>query len=152
MDNKDEKINFLVEENRKYKVMAESNQFNNNLLAKLKILQLENIKLQEQNKDPLFYLNKIKLLQEQVENLQSKKEEAELLKNEVIKLKIEIKNMQPGGKADPRQVPRQTIISSEARSAEAESSRRYKKKVDEMKFFLKKRKIYGEYNAWKKRL
>ena len=161
--NKEDKINFLIEENKKYKAISDNfsqnKNLNDNLLKKLKILQLENIKLQEKNKESSFYLNKIKLLQDEVENLRSSdwsskeesssEEELKLLRDEVLYLKIQIKNMRPGGKADPTKAARQTVISNQK---EKNESMRYKKKAEEMKFFLKKKDIYKEYSTWKRRI
>lgn len=150
--NRDEKINFLIEENRKYKAMSESNKLNENIMSKMKLLQMENIKLQEQNKESSFLLNKIRLLQEQVEtkNLsEEEKEELEILRSENIQLKIQLTNMRPGGKADPRKASRQTIIANQNQKNE---EAKYKKKAEEMKFFLKKKDMYKEYSTWKRRL
>ncbi|SVE38819.1 uncharacterized protein METZ01_LOCUS491673, partial [marine metagenome] len=140
---------------KKFKEISESSKLNENLLQKLKILQLENIKLQEEKKDSSFLLNKIKQLQQQQEaspvpssgSSSGESEELELLRSEVIKLRIQIKNMQPGGKADPRRAARQTIISSQEQK---KTDGRYKKKAEEMKFFLKKKDMYKEYNTWKR--
>ena len=152
--NRDEKINFLIEENKKYKALSESNKLNENIMSKMKLLQMENIKLQEQNKDSSFLLNKIKLLQEEVEKKKSsvseeEKKELELLRSDNIRLNIQIKNMKPGGKADPRKASRQTVISNQNKKNE---EYKYKKRAEEMKLFLKKRNMYKDYSAWKKRL
>ena len=127
-DAKDEKINFLIEENRK---LSQNNKINQNVLDKMHSLQLENIELKKK-----------------ISNSEEDLKQLDILRSEVIQLRIQITNMKPGGKADPLTASRQTVISQQNKKNE---EGKYKKRAEQMKFFLKKKNIYGEYSIWKKR-
>lgn len=128
-DAKDEKINFLIEENRK---LSQNNKINQNVLDKMHSLQLENIELKKK-----------------ISNSEEDLKQLDILRSEVIQLRIQITNMKPGGKADPLTASRQTVISQQNKKNE---EGKYKKRAEQMKFFLKKKNIYGEYSIWKKRI
>ena len=130
-----QKFKLLQEENAR----LQRNQYNNNMIDKMKSLQMQILEYEKDKKETSSLLNKIRQLQEENKKLisgasqDSLNEENISLRNEIVKLRIDISKL-------------------EKNSIEKNKLSKYKNKIKEYKFFLERKKLKNDYEQWKKRI